>query len=373
MQSEKIINTSDPKEDLNDFLEYSLCGFVTTNPEGIILQANSRFVNWIGRQPAEVIGHRFSDFLTIGGKIYFETHLSPLLRIQQHFDEVALELSCIESVKMPVLINAYERRDDAGVVQFVRLTIFKAVDRRSYEQNLRDAKTIAELNLSTAIELSGLKDQFIAVLGHDLRNPLGAITAGVSILTASQLSEPSQNVVKVISRSASRMAELITNIMDFARTRLGGGIMLQREMILLTPVLTHVVNELKIIWPQREIIMDFEIDCTINCDKDRVAQVLSNLLSNAITHGAANQPVIVRAKCNDNSLDLSVINKGIPIPEDHHENLFQPFTRESTRPSQNGLGLGLYIAAEICRAHGGTLSVVSNEDHTEFKFTIPSD
>src|SRR5688572_6376929 len=314
METDKTRNSPIPQYDFNDFLENSLCGFVTTDPGGVILHANSRFLEWTEQKLNEVLGRKFSDFLTVGGKIYYETHLWPLLRMQKYFDEVALELSRNGSPKMPVLVNAYERRNAEDIPQFVQLTIFKATDRRTFEKSLLDAKSLAELNLSTAVQMSGLKDQFIAILGHDLRNPLGAITAGGSILAESELSENDHKIVQVINRSSARMAELIQNIMDFAHTRLGGGIVLQRESTDLIPVLSQVVEEIKIIWPGRVIITNFDINCPVNCDKNRVAQVLSNLLANVITHGASDQPVTVQSECRNNEFELSVINKGNPIP-----------------------------------------------------------
>ncbi|HEV7779805.1 MAG TPA: PAS domain-containing sensor histidine kinase [Chitinophagaceae bacterium] len=359
----------DLADDFKDFLEESLCGYVTTDPDGIILQANSRFLQWTGHSLPEVVGKRFSGFLSVGGKIYYETHLSPLLRMQQYFDEIALELSDSQGQKLPVLVNGYERRNEEGIPQFTRLAVFKAADRRTYEENLRHAKTMAEQELFDARQLSSLKDQFIAVLGHDLRNPLGSIVAGSSLLAGSGLDADNAEIVNIISRSASRMTELIKNIMDFARTRLGGGIVLERKPVNLEPVLSHVVNEAKMIWPGRSIIADLNIDRTVDCDADRIAQLFSNLLTNAITHGTPDTPVYVHAAVKD-QFELSVINNGVPIPPDHIGNLFEPFTREATAPNQNGLGLGLFIAAKICRAHGGQLSVISNDEKTEFTFRM---
>ncbi len=364
-------STTDHLNDFNDFFERSLCGYVTTDPEGKILQANARFLHWVGYSLHEVIGKRFTDFLAVGGKIYFETHLSPLLKMQQHFDEIALELVNSMEQKLPVLINAYERSDETGKPKFTRLTIFKAADRRTYEHNLRHAKTIAENALVDVTQLSSLKDQFIAVLGHDLRNPLGSIVAGSSMLATSDLNPDNKEIVNIISRSAARMNELIKNIMDFARTRLGGGIVLDRRSVNLEPILTQVTRELQMIWPNRSIIADFKIDKAVYCDPDRIAQLYSNLLTNAITHGSMDTPVYVNATATE-QFKLSVINKGTPIPLSHIETLFEPFTREPTRPSHNGLGLGLYIASEISKSHGGQLSVNSNKEQTEFTFQVNS-
>jgi sigma-B regulation protein RsbU (phosphoserine phosphatase) len=110
---------------------------------------------------------------------------------------------------------------------------------------------------------------------------------------------------------------------------------------------------------------------TIICDPKRVAQLLSNLLANAITHGASDKAILVRAFEDGECFELSISNKGDPIPPAALDRLFQPFTREDVRPSQQGLGLGLYIASQIAVAHRGHLTVASSEAETKFTFRFP--
>ena len=330
------------QEDFEDFFENSLCGFLTTNDKGEILRGNSRVANWVGYSTEDLKSIRFPDLFTIGGKIYCETHLLPLLRMQGFFDEVALELACQGGERLPVLVNAYERRDQNGKPLFIRLTVYKATDRRLYEENLRYARTVAETKLADEQATSVLREQFIAVLGHDLRNPLGAITAGTAMLLArSSLSARDASLVSLMKDSGTRMAELIDNIMDFARGRLGGGMMLNRQPILLEPVLCHVVEELRTAWPERVIETEFRLVKPIDCDAPRLSQILSNLLANALTHGSPDGPVRVKTFLEKGISELSVSNSGKPIPPAALERLVQPFTREDVRSSQHGLGLGL--------------------------------
>jgi sigma-B regulation protein RsbU (phosphoserine phosphatase) len=161
------------QEDFEDFFANALCGFLTTNTKGEILRGNSRLAKWLGCATEDLKGMRFPELLTIGGKIYCETHLFPLLRMQGFFDEVAVELACQGGERLPVLVNACECRDQNGKPQFIRLTIYKATNRLLYEENLRYARTVAEAKLADEQAISVLREQFIAVLGHDLRNPLG--------------------------------------------------------------------------------------------------------------------------------------------------------------------------------------------------------
>ena len=136
-------------------------------------------------------------------------------------------------------------------------------------------------------------------------------------------------------------------------------------------MLCHVVAELRTAWRERVIETEFRLAEPVDCDAPRLSQILSNLLANALTHGAPDGPVHVNAFLEGNVFELSVSNKGKPISSATLERLFQPFTREDVRSSQNGLGLGLYIASEIARAHKGELTVISTVEVTRFTFRMP--
>lgn len=216
-----------------------------------------------------------------------------------------------------------------------------------------------------------LREQFIAVLGHDLRNPLASIDAGTRLLARDPAPDKAAKVLGLMQSSVARMAALIDNVLDLARGRLGGGLTLQRAPVQLEPVLRQVIEELRASHPKQPIEAVLELDAEIDCDRGRIAQLLSNLLGNALTHGAADQPVLVHAATRDRVFELSVSNAGEEIPPAAIERLFQPFARGAVRPDQAGLGLGLYIASEIARAHGGSLSVVSSPMQTRFTFLMP--
>lgn len=366
-------------EDFEDFFERSLNGYVTASPRGAILRVNARVAEWLGYSKQEMETMSVSDLLSVGGKIYFETHLRPLLRMQGMFDEIALELVSKQGTRLPILANALDRTDEQGTPLFVRFTFLRAVDRRTYEQSLRHDREIAlegrrsaEVVLSSERETAALREQFIAVLGHDLRNPLASIDAGLRMLARRELDDRSRSVVKLARTSTQRMQELIDDIMDFARGRLGGGIPLERHSVTLEPVLLQAVEELRIANPECRIETDITLPTPVLCDAHRLSQLVSNLLANAISHGAQDQPVWLRAAQDEDGLDLSIANQGEPIPEALLDNLFQPFTRAENSTSRQGLGLGLYIASEIAKSHGGTLSATSDDNETRFTLRIPA-
>jgi sigma-B regulation protein RsbU (phosphoserine phosphatase) len=358
-------------ENFEHFFECTINGYVTTSPDGRIIRANRRLAGWLGYTPIEVTGSLFSDFLTIGGKIYYETHLAPLLCMQGCFDEVAIELKAKDGARVPVFVNALECRSDDGALAFVRLTLFKATDRRRYEENLRQARKAAESVLNDERETARLREQFIAVLGHDLRNPLSAIASGADMLLRLPIEQRAIAITNLIQGSVKRMSALIDDVMDFARGRLGSGIALDARAVDLHPFLEHVVEELRTAHPDRHIEADFALTGDVVCDPDRLSQLMSNLLANAITHGSAEGPICVFAETAQGQFTSWVSNTGRAIPADAMNRLFKPFEREEVRASRNGLGLGLYIASEIARSHGGTLSATSSETETRFTFSMP--
>jgi signal transduction histidine kinase len=230
----------------------------------------------------------------------------------------------------------------------------------------------SEATLVNERHTSELREQFIAVLGHDLRNPLASIAAGARLLSRPQPPEKANSIVEMVLNSVDRMTGLIDNVLDFASGRLGGGLSVNRTPDHeLEPALIQVVEELRASWPNRVIETEFDLAGPVNCDRGRLAQLLSNLLSNALRYGAEGAPVRVAARLSGPEFVLSVVNSGDPIPPAARERLFLPFTRGAAQTNQRGLGLGLYIASEIARAHEGKIEVASSAQETRFTFRMP--
>ena len=139
----------------------------------------------------------------------------------------------------------------------------------------------------------------------------------------------------------------------------------------LAPVLEQVIAELRVDSPERVIETELLLSLPISCDHARIGQLFSNLLANAHSYGSPDEPIIVRAATTADTFELSVSNAGDPIAPEAMARLFLPFARGEVRPSQQGLGLGLYIASEIARAHGGTLTVASTGEQTRFTLRMP--
>ncbi|MBB4081819.1 ATP-binding protein [Brevundimonas lenta] len=222
-------------------------------------------------------------------------------------------------------------------------------------------------------ETAELRDQFIAVLGHDLRNPLASIQAGSALLLKADLGERAHAIARQMQISGERMTRLISDVLDFARGRLGGGLTLERQpAVQLDASLAHVVGELRAANSGRAIHFESRLSGPVACDPDRIAQLLSNLLANALTHGDPTQPVRIHVSAADGHFELSVANGGQPIPESARARLFRPFTRADASNPREGLGLGLYISSRIAEAHAGTLEVSSDAAETRFTFGMPT-
>lgn len=223
-------------------------------------------------------------------------------------------------------------------------------------------------------ENASLREQFIAVLGHDLRNPLSAVSATAELLSLRK-NEP--DLVKIGQRLKSttlRMARLIDDVMDFARGRLGAGIGVSIDDVDdLAMALRVVVAEVREANPDRLLADDIAIPGRVRCDRARVQQLLSNLLGNAVTHGAAEFPVRVLARVEGGELVVSVLNGGEAIAAESLGRVFEPYWRPATSKPGGGLGLGLYICKQIVSAHGGTLDVRSSaEEGTCFVVRLPT-
>ena len=228
----------------------------------------------------------------------------------------------------------------------------------------------SEADLSWERESSLLREQFIAVLGHDLRNPLASISAGTTQLQKAQLDPKSSMIVGLMQKSVSRMSALINDVLDFAHGRLGGGLPINTVEGALEPVLRQVVEEHRSTHPDSHIDMRLALRTPVKCDPGRIAQLFSNLLGNALIYGAPGAPVRVHASSDASSFELTVINSGEQIPPAAMKRLFNPFARGDSEQNQQGLGLGLYIASEIARAHGGEITVESAPTETTFTFRM---
>ncbi|MBP5946688.1 MULTISPECIES: GAF domain-containing sensor histidine kinase [Pseudomonas] len=241
------------------------------------------------------------------------------------------------------------------------LTLFAQLIAMSLDTQTRLHAAKAELD--SANEMGRLREQFIAVLGHDLRTPLSAIRMSADLLETKTQDKRSLNFIAAIRTSSVRMGVLIENILDFARGRLGGGIPVQRKLVDdLQRTLRMTLEEIQVSHPQATFIHTLDVPTGVYCDALRISQMLSNLLGNAVTHGSTSEPIILNAWAENDEIVISLTNQGTPIAPQLMPLLFEPFSRSEAGQRCEGLGLGLYIASQIATAHNGSLSVTSDRE-----------
>ncbi|HSY39483.1 MAG TPA: ATP-binding protein, partial [Polyangia bacterium] len=212
---------------------------------------------------------------------------------------------------------------------------------------------------------------FIGILGHDLRNPLNAISIGAALIKRKGIAEA--RVLDRILQSSERMSNMVGQLLDLTRTRLAGGIPIERTPAALRTVVMGAIEELQLVYRDRDIRLETGGEIDGLWDTDRLAQVVSNLVGNALEHGAPDQPVTVRLSASDDVVRLSVHSLGPPIPPEALATIFDPYRRTTARSGRSkGLGLGLFITQQIVLAHGGRLDCRStDEDGTTLTVLLP--
>lgn len=195
--------------------------------------------------------------------------------------------------------------------------------------------------------------------------------AGLKMVLRTPLDEKATNLVALMQNSVERMNALVSDLTDFARGRMGGGIRVQYKTVQLEPVVIHAASEIAAASPDNNVELHVDLAEPVECDPMRIAQLVSNLVANAVSHGEIGGIVKVNGAFDGSIVQISVSNKGPPIPQEIRGRLFEPFIRNEAGQPRVGLGLGLYISSEIARAHGGELTVQSTVNETEFKFRMP--
>jgi signal transduction histidine kinase len=263
---------------------------------------------------------------------------------------------------------------DSGAVDF----LFKPIEPRILQnkanvffQLYRQKQQLAQ-ELVDRTETLRLNEMFVAVLGHDLRNPLNAVLTGAQLLEHRSDDEHVRRAAAKMLSSAKRMNRLIEDMLDLTRARLAGGIPLKRERGDLGELVRRVIQEHQGAHLDRVIVVVCDGDVVGDWDGDRLAQMASNLIGNALQHGDAGSPVDVRVEGCDDAVTLTVENGG-RIPAELLPHLFDPFRRgEIPMGSSQGLGLGLFIVQQIVEAHRGRITVESTDAGTTlFRVVVP--
>jgi sigma-B regulation protein RsbU (phosphoserine phosphatase) len=368
------------------------CGLLLTRRDGTIVRVNQTFCGSVGYTAAELVGRKMQELLTMGGRIFHQTHWAPLLQMQGSVAEVKLEVLHRNGNRLPMLMNAV-RREHAGAV-FHELSVAVAEDRHQYERELLLARTRAEealqkeqeaqrqLKLAQAElnrESAAAKDralfaeQMVGIVSHDLRNPLSAIQMSAHLLGRGELTSNQRRVIDRMVSATGRANRLIADLLDFTQARVGQGLKVAPRAVDLHSLVSESVEELGLSFPDHRLVHHRRGEGACMADADRLAQLIGNLVANAMAYGDTSLPVTVTSSIEAMQFSVAVHNEGIPIPADVMPHLFQPMTRgRADAPSDRGVGLGLFIVCQIARAHGGDVHAESSAGAgTTFTSTFP--
>lgn len=353
-------------------LDQAACGLLQTSDDGTFIRANRTFCQWVGRSADELIGQRrLQDLLTAGGRIFHQTHWSPLLRMQGTVSEVKLELVHGDGTLVPMVVNAIRHEHQGQIVHEV--AAYVARDRDKYERELLAARKEATRLHTEAKDRALFAEQMIGIVSHDLRNPVSAIVLTTELLGHDELSPDQQYAATGILRAAKRASQLINDLLDFTQARLGAGLACSPRAGDLHEVIGEAIDELRLVYPGRALQHVRSGDGRGSADASRLVQLVGNLVSNAVSHGhPAASITITTDGTRADALTVAVHNEGEAIPPALLSSLFEPMTRGTTASRGRSVGLGLFIVREIARAHGGAVAVRSSvPEGTTFTVTLP--
>jgi len=369
------------------------CGLVVTQEDGTILQANLTFSSWVGISQPDLGGRRFQDLLTVGGRIFHQTHWAPLMRMQGSVAEVKLDLIHHDKRIISMLLNGVRREHATGA--FYELALFCTTDRDQYERELLKARKAAEELLAEKMAAEAalintqkklneahekaqrravFAEQMVAIVSHDLKNPLTAIKMASEILARTEQRSKETKLLGHISSSADRAHRMIAELLDFALVRVGRGITVSFSIDDLHRVAAQSAAELQVAFPQARLVHTTIGSGTVRLDVDRVQQIIGNLVANSVAYGDLHQPITITSQVGNGTASISVHNAGPEIPASLKAAVFEPMTRGTSQSSDvRSVGLGLFIVREIAKAHGGEVSVNSSvEDGTTFTAQFPT-
>ncbi len=375
--SDRLNASVDPallEESAEHLYEHAPSGYLSTLPDGTIVKINQTLLDWLGHTRDALVGTmRFQTLLAVGSRIYYETHCAPLLRMQGFVREIALDLLTADGRTLPVLVNARERRDDAGNARLHRITIFDATERRRYERELLLARRKAE-------QIARDKSALLAMLSHDIRNPLNAIMGVVQILERSELTDAQRRFVRLLRSSSDNMLTLLTHVLELSRAESSSFALVEAPFSL-----REIVDDVIATYDPRAREKHLDLRSAVDDglppeligDPVAMRQILTNLVGNAIKFTDRGH-VAVQVSAKDRAADavtveIVISDTGIGIAPEEVERIFNAYTQASYETAMRfgGTGLGLAIVRRLLALYGSTISLASTPGQgSSFSFSL---
>jgi signal transduction histidine kinase/ActR/RegA family two-component response regulator len=350
---------------VDPLLDEAPCGFLVVGDDGAIVAANRTVARLLSSEPQALARAHVDRILDVPGRIFYQTHVFPTLKLQGVVHEVYMNLVDAEGASVPVMLNAVRRaRDDRFVSDWA---VVPMRQRNEYENEILKARKQAE-------EASRAKDQFLALVSHELRSPLSAISGWAHILSQDRVEEGiRKRGLAAIQANTRAQVKLVDDLLDYGRISTGK----LRLDLAPVPLAALVASVLEGVMPTAQakgVMLDGIVDgegLFVSADGDRLRQVLWNILVNAVKFTPKNGRVTIRLRRDGSWVEVAVSDTGRGIAPEFLPVLFDRFRQENGGVRrEGGLGLGMSIARHLVELHGGTISAASPGRERGSTFTL---
>jgi signal transduction histidine kinase len=372
--------------------QHAPCGLLLTDGAGLILRANATVCRWLGCSAGALLGKvRIQDRLPVGARLFHQTHCLPLLQVQGSVTQLQVEIRDSAGQRTPVLVNIVRRTVDGEV--FDEWALFAANERRSYERELLAARKSAEQALEARLEAEARlralnealsdadrrKDEFLATLSHELRNPLAPMRSALEVLKLEHGLAPNANAEKrplldVFDRQLHHLTHLVDDLMEVSRIT-QGRMELRREPVLLADIVRGAVEDVAAMLRVAGHALDVSIEApgaVVDADPTRLFQVVVNLLTNAGKYTPDGGAIELALRAEGQEALIVVRDNGIGIPAHALGTVFDMFSqlKPALDRSKGGLGIGLALVRGILALHGGSIEAHSEGEGRGSTFTV---
>ena len=368
--------------------EHAACGLLQTDGDGLILRANATFCAWLGYAEKELSGRRrVQDLLTVGGRLFHQTHCVPIMRLQGSLREVQLEMVDSGGARIPVLLNMVKQA--AGTRTVHHVAVFLVNERRSYEQELLKARKASDAALAEKKEAqqqlteanqrllheAQRKNEFLATLAHELRNPLAPLRTGVHLLKLRhQAGAADMKVIAAFERQVDHLTRLTDDLLEVARIT-QDKLRLQLEPVDLRQVVQAALDDCAELVQSQQHTVTLELSAqalTVDGDVARLTQIVVNVFSNACKYTPPGGHIKVYAQRDAAQVQLVIEDNGIGLSEQALPEIFTMFSQveSALERSRGGLGVGLALVKRLLELHGGSIEASSPGPGLGSRFTI---
>ncbi|TRX23753.1 PAS domain-containing sensor histidine kinase [Flavobacterium franklandianum] len=387
--------------DFKTLYHHAPCGYLYTMEDGTLIDVNDTFLAFTGYSREEIIENkRFEDFLSIGGKIYYETHFAPLLHMRGEVSQISFDFIRKDETRFPVLINAIKQSANEKQHNYIQFIVLDITQRKQYEMELMNAKRksdelltqLSKVNaaLTSNIQviaeqshqlekLNATKDKFFSIVAHDLKSPLISLKSFSNLLIDHFDSFDKEDILtmsKQLNDSVDSTIKMADNLITWAMVQMGES-QFNEETIKVKDITSNIFDVYQKVALEKGINVSFSVDdsLTIIGDKNQIEFIIRNLVNNAIKFTHKNGFVSLTAKSlPDGLVKISVSDSGVGISDEIKRELFSISKKQNTNGTdgENGTGLGLMLSYEFMKLNGGQIDIESSLGkgstfHTKFK------